>query len=152
MWEERTKLKKKSASYLHYLLFILYCFKNNISLSVRNHDNLNKNLKTTRVVESFVCHQLILSTAPQPLYNSINEPVHEIMVLISYAKSEGLGATAHPRSYARVFAIRTLVERIRQRLKQCISPTKWLGMHIWRKTSQRSKSTMVMCHGSNGVS
>ena len=37
----------------------------------------------------------------------IFEPAHEIMVLITQATSEGPGEPAHPRSLARVFAVRT---------------------------------------------
>ena len=35
------------------------------------------------------------------------EPAHEIMVLITYAYSEGSGERTHPRSLARAFAGRT---------------------------------------------
>ena len=35
------------------------------------------------------------------------EPAHEIMVLITYATSDGSGKPAHPRSLARAFAVRT---------------------------------------------
>ena len=35
------------------------------------------------------------------------EPAHEIMVLITYANSEGSVEPAHPRSLARAFATRT---------------------------------------------
>ena len=37
----------------------------------------------------------------------INEPTHEIMVLITQATSEGLGEPADPGSLARAFAVRT---------------------------------------------
>ena len=36
-----------------------------------------------------------------------NEPAHEIMVLITWATSEGSGEHAHPHSFARAFAVRT---------------------------------------------
>ena len=36
-----------------------------------------------------------------------NEPAHEIMVLITFATSEGSGAPAHRRSLARAFTVRT---------------------------------------------
>ena len=42
------------------------------------------------------------------------EPTHEILVLIAYANSEGSGATAHPRSHARAFSVRTYGVRIRR--------------------------------------
>ena len=41
------------------------------------------------------------------IYERIFEPAHEIMVLIAYLNSEGPGETAHPRSLARAFAVRT---------------------------------------------
>ena len=34
------------------------------------------------------------------------EPAHEIVVLITYATSEGSGEPAYPRSLARAFAVR----------------------------------------------
>ena len=37
----------------------------------------------------------------------IYEPAHEIMILITYATSEGSGEPAHPRSLVRTFAVRT---------------------------------------------
>ena len=37
------------------------------------------------------------------------EPAHAIFVLIAYTTSEGSGAPAHPRSYARAFTARTHV-------------------------------------------
>ena len=39
--------------------------------------------------------------------DSIYEPAHEIMVLITQATSEGSGEPAHPRSLARAFAVRS---------------------------------------------
>ena len=36
-----------------------------------------------------------------------NEPAHAIMVLITQVTSEGSGESAHSRSLARAFAIRT---------------------------------------------
>ena len=36
-----------------------------------------------------------------------NEPAHEILVLYTYATSEGLGEPVHPRSLATAFAVRT---------------------------------------------
>ena len=38
---------------------------------------------------------------------AINEPAHEIMVLITWATSEGSGEPAHPRSLARAFGVHT---------------------------------------------
>ena len=37
----------------------------------------------------------------------INEPAHEIMVLITKATNEGSDEPVHPRSLARAFAVRT---------------------------------------------
>ena len=41
------------------------------------------------------------------VYLFVNEAVHEIIVLITEASSEGSGEHAHAQSLARVFAIRT---------------------------------------------
>ena len=46
---------------------------------------------------------MIVST----MHFTINEPAHEILVLIKYATSEGTGEPAHSRSLARAFAVRT---------------------------------------------
>ena len=39
--------------------------------------------------------------------NTMFEPAHEIMVLITQATSEGSGEPAHPRSLTRAIAVRT---------------------------------------------
>ena len=51
-------------------------------------------------------HQIcILMEKYQELF--LNEPAHEIMVLITQATSEGSGEPAHARSLARAFAVPT---------------------------------------------
>ena len=46
--------------------------------------------------------QIIINNTSKP-----NEPVHEIMVLITQATSKGSSEPGHPRSLARAFAVRT---------------------------------------------
>ena len=48
-----------------------------------------------------------LGSRKQLLLHWINEPAHEIMVLITSATSEGSGEPVHPRCLARAIAVRT---------------------------------------------
>ena len=52
----------------------------------------------------FYIHLKLFLTAD--LKRTIKEPAHEIMVLITFATSEGSGEPAHPRGLAKAFAVR----------------------------------------------
>ena len=66
--------------------------------------NENKNNKTYKLYGMQI---LTLLQALESLVSWLFEPAQEIMVLIAQANSEGSGESAHPRSLARAFAVRT---------------------------------------------
>ena len=54
-----------------------------------------------------------------------------ILVLITYASSEGSGEPAHPRSLTRTFAARSYKQWVKRNLqteRQIPGPSEWLGM------------------------
>ena len=59
------------------------------------------------------------------------ELAHEIMVLVTFATSEGSGEPAHPRRLDRAFAVRTHEAWTKGPTKnQTSSPTGWLRMRV----------------------
>ena len=64
-------------------------------------------------VKVFICKKSFLSKKKNTyfwnVFKKLFEPAHEIMVLITWAISEGSGEPAHPRSLARAFTVRTHV-------------------------------------------
>ena len=88
------------------------------------------------------------------LHEIWNEPAHEIMVLITWAISEGLGKPVHPRSLARAFAVRTheVWKYTKGQTKnETSSHTGWLRMRVWRMSLRRTESSIhvISWAGSN---
>ena len=77
---------------------------------------------------------------------TLNEPAHEIMVLITQATSEDSGEPADPRSLTRAFAVRThAVWKLTKgsTKNRTSSPTGWLCMRVRRMSLWRTKSTII---------
>ena len=75
----------------------------------------------------------------------------EIMVLITWATSEGSGEPAHPGSLARAFAVskHEVWKSTKSPTKnQTFSPIGWLCMRIWRMSLQKMKSAIISRDGS----
>ena len=83
----------------------------------------------------------------------IIEPAHEIMVLITYATSEGSGKPVQLSSLARAFAVHTheVWKLTKDPTKnQTSGPTGWLRVRVWRTILQRMKRTIISSDGSIG--
>ena len=85
-------------------------------------------------------------------HNSLNEPAHEIMALITKTTREGLGEPAQSRQSFHCSRTCTMeVDEGSEQKVKTSSPTGWLCMSIWRMNLRRTESTIISWVGSNNL-